>query len=315
MSKFFTDGFGSGVVSGGLGLISNIINNAQQRKAEQRQFNYQKELMGIQNQQQIDFWKMNNEYNSPANQRKLVEEAGLNPDFYFSNGGAFTPAQMATAAQGAAPETGYSPIEGERMYLNAVQSANWRANTENTLADASLKEEQAITEGVKRDLMETERLLNLAKEKGIKLDNEFLEKTLGERIESILLGNEKLRTDIDFTKFSQTAKGLELQANLRLVDAQVAELNSRTDLSYQQKLNVAAQTFYQNLVNEYFHLHEKLPSNNSINEAIMDFLQIILPPKNMSKRQKEKAMKDSIAIAEKAISKYKAQMKRQQYKR
>lgn len=64
-------------VGGAFGLIGSAIN-----------YKYQKQLAEQQNQYNIDMWKMQADYNSPANQMKRFDEAGLNPALMYSQGNA-----------------------------------------------------------------------------------------------------------------------------------------------------------------------------------------------------------------------------------
>lgn len=77
-------------VSGGFGLIGSALN-----------YGFQKKLMEQQNQYNIDMWKMQNEYNSPAAQMKRFEEAGLNPGLMY---GQVTPGNASSAPQMGTPE-------------------------------------------------------------------------------------------------------------------------------------------------------------------------------------------------------------------
>ena len=64
---------GSNLLSGAVGGIASAIQNKKNRKWQEKMYQMQK-------QDEIDFWNMQNEYNSPANQRKLLMEAGRNDD-------------------------------------------------------------------------------------------------------------------------------------------------------------------------------------------------------------------------------------------
>lgn len=57
--------------------VGNVIGSSMQ-------YNTQKKLLEQQYQNQIDFWNMNNEYNSPKNQMARLQEAGINPYSQFS---------------------------------------------------------------------------------------------------------------------------------------------------------------------------------------------------------------------------------------
>lgn len=81
MSGFFDGGFG-GVASGVGSLVSSLFAGSQIRKTVKAQ----KELADYQfklNQQQ---WNAENAYNTPAEQMKRLQEAGLNPNLVYGNG-------------------------------------------------------------------------------------------------------------------------------------------------------------------------------------------------------------------------------------
>lgn len=86
-----------------------------------------KELAEQQNLWNIEQWNRQNEYNSPANQKKLLQEAGLNP--VLMSGGNFSPAeslqsadlanQQATQIQNPMSQAGPMQLQGE---LQAAQT-------------------------------------------------------------------------------------------------------------------------------------------------------------------------------------------------
>lgn len=80
---------GANLLSGAVGGISSAIQNKKNRKWQEKMYQMQK-------QDEIDFWNMQNEYNSPENQRRLLLEAGINPDLQegsvsFESSGLSTP--------------------------------------------------------------------------------------------------------------------------------------------------------------------------------------------------------------------------------
>lgn len=96
MAGVFTQGLGSFVGSAASGLGSLITGGyGKQKRLQSRQYEFQRllnEQMADINrsaadkayERQLDFWNKQNLYNSPANQAKLREAAGLNP--YALNG-------------------------------------------------------------------------------------------------------------------------------------------------------------------------------------------------------------------------------------
>ena len=68
--------FGQGaLISGGMQMLGNYQN-----------FQYQKQLAAIQNQYNIDMWKMQADYNTPQAQMNRFKQAGLNPNLIYGQG-------------------------------------------------------------------------------------------------------------------------------------------------------------------------------------------------------------------------------------
>lgn len=100
-----------GIAEGSISLISNLIGNKQQSrnidkqiKAQQqenqktRDYNFR--LAQYQNDQNIQQWQRENEYNSPSAQMQRFKDAGLNPDLMMSNGASSLSASSPTLTAG-----------------------------------------------------------------------------------------------------------------------------------------------------------------------------------------------------------------------
>lgn len=74
---------GASVIGSGISAIGNalggVFSSSSNKKLMREQMRWQESMYARQLQDARDNWKMQNEYNSPANQRKLLEEAGYNP--------------------------------------------------------------------------------------------------------------------------------------------------------------------------------------------------------------------------------------------
>lgn len=74
---------GASVIGSGISAIGNalggVFSSQSNKKLMREQMRWQESMYQRQLQDARDNWKMQNEYNSPANQRKLLEEAGYNP--------------------------------------------------------------------------------------------------------------------------------------------------------------------------------------------------------------------------------------------
>lgn len=71
------------VIGSGISAVGNalggVFSSQSNKKLMREQMRWQESMYARQLQDARDNWKMQNEYNSPANQRKLLEEAGYNP--------------------------------------------------------------------------------------------------------------------------------------------------------------------------------------------------------------------------------------------
>lgn len=123
--SWFTENIGS--LAGG--AMSGLFNLFGQKKAYQHdvnlanmQFGHNKAMAEWQNQKQMEFWHLNNQYNSPANQVNRMMQAGLNPALFYGQG---TPgnATMMTSA-GVSPyqrATGRNIMEGFNPAMSVSQ--------------------------------------------------------------------------------------------------------------------------------------------------------------------------------------------------
>lgn len=77
---------GAGIIGSAGNLGASIVGAFSANKMQKRQFEQQKQLYEQQFKDQRQMIAEQNAYNSPANQRKLLEEAGLNPMLMYQNG-------------------------------------------------------------------------------------------------------------------------------------------------------------------------------------------------------------------------------------
>lgn len=100
-----------GIAEGSISLISNLIGNKQQSKNIDKQIKAQQQenqktrdynfrLAQYQNDQNIQQWQRENEYNSPYAQMQRFKDAGLNPDLMMSNGASSLAASSPTLTAG-----------------------------------------------------------------------------------------------------------------------------------------------------------------------------------------------------------------------
>ena len=129
------------LVSGGLALAGQGINYLANRETNQANREMQREA----NQHNIDLWRMQTEYNTPANQIARLRQANLNPNLIYGN-------PMNTA--GAPPEMKAS--KNERYQLDPMTMANvmlMSKQMQNLEADNQVKQAEARNIDANTDLV------------------------------------------------------------------------------------------------------------------------------------------------------------------
>jgi hypothetical protein len=114
-----------------LGAISNlggqIFGNWQRRKAEDRQYN-----------RNVEFWKMQNEYNHPVQQMARLKEAGLNPRLVYGQQSGAAAGNTSSGPQGVDPQVAQLDLAGpmNQIYDLALKSAQTDNVKQMTRTDA-----------------------------------------------------------------------------------------------------------------------------------------------------------------------------------
>jgi hypothetical protein len=136
---------GAQVAGGGLNAVSTAFTNRKQRKWSEQMYNRQRD-------DNIAFWNMHNEYNSPAMQMKRLREAGLNPNLVYggsSGGTAGTASPIKTPdvqqVTHRAPEWGNAVSGAGLTTLNALYDFEIKqAQIDNMKADNTIKMKDAL---------------------------------------------------------------------------------------------------------------------------------------------------------------------------
>lgn len=149
-----------------------------QQKAQKQQNAAQRELAEYQYNKNVEMWNMQNAYNSPVEQMKRFQEAGLNPNLIYgstsSSGNATSmPTYDAPTLQ---TENGLSTSLGigfNQAIQTAVSLAKLRNETAMNRAQIDTARSQQNYLNVQSMVQETNRTLNLAKKMGVDLDNDL----------------------------------------------------------------------------------------------------------------------------------------------
>ena len=246
-----------------------------------KQYRYQSKLMDKQNQQQIDFWKMNNEYNTPFNQRARLEQAGLNPDLMYGGSGNMYQSQMPGAASGSAPNVDYGSFSDNLRF--AMQAQVMDAQVSKIEQENKLLAEQALNQAQQRELWaaqakeawvraEHQGIYNRHADTRYFLENETraLKNTLlgadvnsyetRLRLDQQRIANDNMRAKVQVLQLGLNEK--KLKADMEKIRAEVSEIMSRIKVNDVQQRKILADSIETEILNKYYQDNGIVPSQS-----------------------------------------------------
>lgn len=273
------------IAMSGIGAIGNLFTGGASAR---KQYQYQSKLMDKQNQQQIDFWNMNNKYNTPLAQRARLEQAGYNPDLMVSGSGNMVQSQMPTAASpGSAPNVDYGSFSDNLRF--AMQAQVMDAQVSKIEQENKLLAEQALTQAQQRELWaaqakeawlraEHQGIYNKHADTRYFLENETrgLKNTLlgadvnsyetRLRLDQQRVANDNMRAKVQVLQLGLNEK--KLKADMEKIRAEVAEIMSRTKVNGVTERKVIADSIETELLNNYYQNNGIVPPNSYVNKLL-----------------------------------------------
>lgn len=261
-----------------IGAIGNFFTGGASAR---KQYQYQSKLMDKQNQQQIDFWKMNNEYNTPFNQRARLEQAGLNPDLMYGGSGNMYQSQMPGAASGSAPNVDYGSFSDNLRF--AMQAQVMDAQVSKIEQENKLLAEQALSQAQQRELWaaqakeawvraEHQGIYNRHADARYFLENETraLKNTLlgadvnsyetRLRLDQQRVANDNMRAKVQVLQLGLNEK--KLKADMEKIRAEVSEIMSRIKVNDVQQRKILADSIETEILNKYYQNNGIVPSQS-----------------------------------------------------
>lgn len=158
----------SGGVSAGSQLMGGIIGSIMQKRENARQRDYELQMYNRQKADNIKFWEMENQYNTPVNQMQRLKDAGLNPNLMYGS-----PQSGGNAGSISSPTQGVSnstktvnPLQGfdasavlTNMYDFRIKEAQLNLLNQQTKTQATQAGLNAINQGLASAKTNTERTL------------------------------------------------------------------------------------------------------------------------------------------------------------
>lgn len=267
-------------VSGAVGLIDTLTGGADARAKKMAQYQFDLNEKAAQNAygRQVDFWNMQNEYNTPVNQMARYQEASINPNAVFGqvsgNAASGSSAPQAAPADVAAAQT--AQYQKQALALQAArqiaetrlidaQAKNINADTSNKEADTDLKE-QELPWIDKLHSVEW----NATDAQAFKTDAEtnYLRRQLtmcDDLVTQIRTNIELMRSQISnitqdtlnkFQQYLQNDKSFEkllknMDMDINLKGAQIAHLRAQCALVYSQVTGQDLSNSYQRQINAF----------------------------------------------------------------
>lgn len=284
----------------GIGTIGNLFTGGMSAR---KQYKYQSMLMDKQNQQQIDFWNMNNKYNTPLAQRARLEQAGYNPDLMVGGSGNMFQSQMPSAASpGSSPNVDYGSFSDNLRF--AMQAQVMDAQVSKIEHENQLLAEQALNQAEQRELWAAQakeawlraehqsiynkhadtRYFFENEERGLKntllgADVNSYETRL--RLDQQRVANDNMRAKVQVLQLGLSER--KLKADMEKIRAEIAEIMSRIPVNDAQRRKLVADAIETEALNHYYYKNGMIPTSDTmgwIANSIVNSITYYIDPYN-----------------------------------
>jgi len=223
------------LIGGGANLVSSAANAFSSSNMNKKNREWNEKMYATQKADNVEFWNMNNAYNSPEQQMLRLSGAGLNPALVYGNG--------AVANTAGAPDAPHAqPYKAEAPQFNLpnivdtyfnLQTQQQRLSNDkqlgNNLAlDAVIKTEDARAKAMLNDYMSDRGYV-------LRGEREFFDKELLSRKNT----SEGQLIKHNDTAYSLQQMGMKIMNDLRATAVQGNKINNsinQTRSKYQERL-------------------------------------------------------------------------------
>lgn len=198
-----------------------------------------KELMDYQYNLERSMFDYANNYNKPINQMVRLREAGLNPNLVYGNG------SVAGNVAGSAPSISIPSVSGpESVGINDAISA-YQLGLDTKIKQSQLGNLEAQTNKINAERIRIENetqskefynLLNKAKATGLYYNNDYLRRTLNDRVEQEALRTTLLKDESVLNGF----RTVQEQQKMDILAQQLENLKAQEKLTYASVSKVLA---------------------------------------------------------------------------
>lgn len=239
----------AGLISAGSSLLGSAINAGSTARQNKLQRQWNEKMYGIQRQDSLSDWNMQNEYNSPTSQMARLKAAGLNPHLVYGNGADTTASPVrSTESKSWNPQTPQVDLANAASSgIMAYQDARIRdAQLNNLKANNTILLEDAMNKVVARNKMIAETTRTMSDTDRIKFDLETQNSLRPYQIEAARLSNVKTAADTNYTidknereAIMQASNLTQAFANLLKTKAETQQIRANTQQIQQLTKNAA----------------------------------------------------------------------------
>lgn len=197
------------ILGAGIGLLGTALTNSSNVSMNESNNQAQARLAAEADARNLALWNMTNVYNSPRNQRKRLEEAGLNPGLMY--GGIENTAGMPSDSNVPQTSAGQREFNGSMLTSAFNQAGNLIA--QNTGVNQRIKEAQA---------------------ESIELDNQIKAERRPQELKNLELAGENLAQDLQDKKDNSVRAEEKHQKEMKKADEDLRKAISDADMSEAQ---------------------------------------------------------------------------------
>lgn len=231
-------------ITGGAGLLSGIFQNSATSRANEEARNFAREMYSVQRADALADRAFENNYNSPAEQMKRLQAAGLNPNLVYGNGS--TQSTSISTRQSKADTPSIIPQQFG-FILNAAMAAfdALKTQAQTNLLEQQRKTAESLEYLNKANESLTDKRYDLTEEqrKDLVRRNYIGEQTINANIEKPKLANEQTRANIAYTLHQDIRSELLAGQSVKESIQRILNGKSQVELNNAQKarLNVLMQ--------------------------------------------------------------------------
>jgi len=220
------------LIAAGGAIAGGAINAASTGKQNRKSREFTREMYALQKHDNLEFWNMQNDYNSPAAQMSRYQEAGLNPNLIYGQGSGGSAGAVQTPdvkqPEFRVPEWGSAISAGANAGLDAFYDTQIKqATVDNLKRQGTVLEEEALLKAAQT------RATGAGADRSVfdlGLETDLRDTSFEYRRELL----RKLHTDIDLSINKDAREAAQNSSSLREAAERILSMQSQRGVSRAQ---------------------------------------------------------------------------------